>query len=370
MVPSYAPCARSAGARRRPRPGRSQPPHRRRRPRWPAGQWPARGPSRACRGPVASGRTGRRRAAGRPRRSPGRGRARRARRRPARTSTTPPGGDHLRAFSMTFDTARATRSGSPRTIVGRSRANVTLSPARRSARSHVASTMRSRRTSSTASSGCTPRASSTMSAISAVSSSSSATMSARSCSWSSSGSRSACSSVWMFARRLEIGVRSSWLASSTRCRCASTELSSAASAPLKLRASRPSSSLALLQPMREVGIDDHASVLRVKRATGASAARATSAAEQGRERDAGGGQRRRGRAAAGRARSTSVSGRATCTAPSLPVADGQHAQVHAVDGDVGERPAGARAGQRERRGARPAARRSRRVGRLTVPSAR
>ena len=50
------------------------------------------------------------------------------------------------------------------------------------------------------------------------------------------------SSVWMLARRLAIGVRSSWLASATRWRCASTERSSASRVALKLRASRASSS--------------------------------------------------------------------------------------------------------------------------------
>ena len=102
--------------------------------------------------------------------------------------------------------------------------------------------MRSTRTSSSTRPGLLPRASSTTSPTSAVSSSSSARMSARSAARSCSGSRSESSRVWMLARRLAIGVRSSWLASATRWRWASTERSSASRVALKLRASRASSS--------------------------------------------------------------------------------------------------------------------------------
>ncbi len=103
-------------------------------------------------------------------------------------------------------------------------------------------------------------------------------MSARSAARSCAGSRSASSSVWTFARRLAIGVRSSWLASATIWRCDSTACSSASSVVLKLCASRASSS----RPTTSIrwvmsGAPAIASVRRVKRATGSSAARATSA---------------------------------------------------------------------------------------------
>ena len=80
-------------------------------------------------------------------------------------------------------------------------------------------------------------------------------MSARRLARSSSGRRSASSSTWMLARRLAIGVRSSWLASATRWRCASADCSSASSVALKLRAEARELVLALdLQPLRQVGI--------------------------------------------------------------------------------------------------------------------
>ena len=121
-----------------------------------------------------------------------------------------------------------------------------------------------------------PRASSTTSPTSAVSSSSSAMMSARRLARSSSGSRSASSSTWMLARRLAIGVRSSWLASATRWRCASTECSSASSVALKLRARRASSSSPSTSSRCErSGFGGQRLGRRVKRETGASAARAT-----------------------------------------------------------------------------------------------
>ena len=105
----------------------------------------------------------------------------------------------------------------------------------------------------------------------------------------------------MFARRLAIGVRSSWLASATRWRCASTERSSASSVALKLRASRASSSSpATSSRCDRSGLPVIASVRRVKRAIGASAVRATHAPSTAAERDAGRRRRRAGRAAAGR----------------------------------------------------------------------
>ena len=216
-----------------------------RAPRRSAGRSRARGRTRGASGRPWRGRSGRRRAAGPPRRTPARDRAPSATRRSAGSRPCPPSGLHLSALSTRFEIARWMRSGSPRTTVGsvehldRDAALRTRSaPGRpRSPRSRPREPRpRARRASR-------PRASSTMSATSAVSSSSSATMSARSDSRSAAGSRSACSSVWMLARRLAIGVRSSWLASATSWRCASTERSSASSVALKLRASRPSSSL-------------------------------------------------------------------------------------------------------------------------------
>ncbi len=112
-------------------------------------------------------------------------------------------------------------------------------------------------------------------------------MSARSAASSPAGRRSASSSTCTFARRLASGVRSSWLASATSWRCASTERSSASSVALKLAARRESSSLPTTS-MRCEGSGSAAtvSVRLVKRAIGASAVRATSAPRSG-------GQRRR-----------------------------------------------------------------------------
>ncbi len=235
-------------------------------------------------------------AAGRRRRSRARGRAPRARRARRGRSPRRPRGDHLRAFSSTFETARSTRSGSPRTTVSsRSRSNddgvagasldaiadgvddqveadlverlVRLrrrAPARRCRRS-----ARSARRAPTR-------------------------MSARSCSWSSSGSRSACSSVWMFVRRLEIGVRSSWLASSTRCRWASTELLERGQRAVEA-ARQPAELVVAAAPRSRCersGSTITASVLRVKRAIGASAVPRHERAEHRRERHARRRQRR------------------------------------------------------------------------------
>ncbi len=82
----------------------------------------------------------------------------------------------------------------------------------------------------------------------------------------------------MFARSDEIGVRSSWLASAIRWRCAWSERSSASSVPLKLSASRASSSRPSTSSLRErSGLPVSCSVRSVKRPIGASAVRATSA---------------------------------------------------------------------------------------------
>ena len=98
----------------------------------------------------------------------------------------------------------------------------------------------------------------------------------------------------MFARRLAIGVRSSWLASATSWRCASTERSRASSVALKLRARRESSSSAAPTSMRREtsGSAATASVPLVKRPIGASAVRATSTPRRGGQRHAAGAHQR------------------------------------------------------------------------------
>ena len=163
-------------------------------------------------------------------------------------------------------------------------------------------------------------------------------MSARIRSRSSAGSRSASCSVWMFARRLAIGVRSSWLASATRWRWASTERSRASSVVLKLRARRASSS----SPTTSIRCDGSrspasCSVRLVKRAD----------RHQRRPRHQRAQRRRRARCPPRPARSapragrlswssTSSSGRATCTAPPPGQRLGEHADVRAVDLPVGQ----------------------------------
>ena len=89
---------------------------------------------------------------------------------------------------------------------------------RRRALSSLALTILSSATSSAEGRNSTPRARSTTSPTSAVNASSSSMMSLRRLSRSACGRRSASSSVWMFARRLAIGVRSSCEASATRLR--------------------------------------------------------------------------------------------------------------------------------------------------------
>ena len=223
--------------------------------------------------------------------------------------------------------------------------------ARARARWATLSTISSSRTSSSASPGFAPRASSTMSATSAVSSSSSATMSARSDSSSAAGSRSACSSVWMFARRLAIGVRSSWLASATSWRCASTERSSESSVVLKLRARRPSSSFEVTSIRCEgSGSPAISSVRRVKRSIGASAVRATTAASAAPSATPAAPTSSSTSSTRSSWRSTSSSGRATWIAPRLPSAAGQDAHVRARHPLVPEELARAAARERARAG--------------------
>ena len=79
--------------------------------------------ARACCAPTSRGRSARRRAAGRPRRCPGRGRARSARRRASATSTGAPDGLHFAALSSRFAIARSRLAGVP-TIVDRGEVGV------------------------------------------------------------------------------------------------------------------------------------------------------------------------------------------------------------------------------------------------------
>ena len=124
-------------------------------------------------------------------------------------------------------------------------------------------------------SGCAPRASSTTSPTSAVSSSSSSSRSRTRRVRSSGGRPFARASTCTFVRRLESGVRSSCEASATSCRWEATELSSASSVVLKLRARRPSSSSPSTTRRWPSGSSVTTSVLWVKRRTGESAVRET-----------------------------------------------------------------------------------------------
>ena len=144
-------------------------------------------------------------------------------------------------------------------------------------------------------------------------------MSARRFARSVSGSRSECSSVWMFARRLAIGVRSSWLASATRWRWASTERSSASSVALKVRARRPSSSVRSVCMRCEVSPSAaSSSVRRVKLATGESAVRATRAPRAAPSATPAAPTRSSTSTTRSSWRSTSSRGRASWTAPRSP----------------------------------------------------
>ncbi len=90
----------------------------------------------------------------------------------------------------------------------------------------------------------------------------------------------------MFVRRLVSGVRSSWEASATSCRCARIDSSSAPSIVLKLPASRASSS----PPETSIRLERSrvsatSSVARVSRRTGTSTARVTARPSAGRQPD-------------------------------------------------------------------------------------
>ena len=235
------------------------------------------------------------------------------------TSTSPPGGLHLRALSSRFETAR--RCARARRARPSARAWLRSAARRRAARArsdergdelveaHVVEPRSAR----------APRASSTTSPTSAVSSSSSAMMSARRLSRSSLGQPIGVLEhldVRAQARRSACAARGSHRPRGGAAR--STERSSASSVALKLRASRASSSRPLdLEALREVGVARRAPrSRRVKRATGASAVRATSAPSSAAstmpthadERE----QHQQQRLSSS---STSVSGRATWTAP-------------------------------------------------------
>ena len=131
----------------------------------------------------------------------------------------------------------------------------------------------------------------------------------------------------MFARRLAIGVRSSWPASATSWRWASTERSSASSVRLKLSASRPSSSLPLTssRPDRSSSLLPGAlsavcrSVLAVNRLIGASAILATAAPNAAASAIPAAPTIARISTSSLSSLSTSVSGRATITAPRGPI---------------------------------------------------
>ncbi len=158
-----------------------------------------------------------------------------------------------------------------------------------------------------------------MSPTSAVSSSSSETMSARRSARSCGASRSASPSTWMLARRLAIGVRSSWLASATRFDCAEAERSSASSVRLKLRARRVSSSRPVSSSRCErSGSPVSASVAPVKRRMGFSAVRATSAPRAIARSTPTPATIASCTSSRPSSSSTSVSGRATWIAPSWP----------------------------------------------------
>ena len=139
----------------------------------------------------------------------------------------------------------------------------------------------------------------------------------------------------MLARRLAIGVRSSWLASATRWRCDTTERSSASSVELKLRARRVSSSRPVTS-MRSDGSGSAASssVRRVKLAIGASAVRATTAPIPTPRATPAAPTNSSTSRMRSSWRSTSSSGRATWIAPASPRPRGEDAQVEAGDGRV------------------------------------
>ena len=222
----------------------------------------------------------------------------------------------MMALSSRLVTARSTCSGEAVTRVGSSFCVKRTAGARRRALCRALSTIWSSATSSAMAGVPAPRASSTTSATSAVRLSSSSMMSARRPSLSSGDSRSACSSVWMFARSVAIGVRSSCEASATRWRCACTDRSSASSVALKLRARRASSSRPCTSSRCEgSGSAVSASVRRVKRDTGASAARATSIPRIAATAIPPTPTAISTTSSRSSERSTSVSGRATWTAP-------------------------------------------------------
>ena len=281
------------------------------------------------------GRSGRRRAGGRPAAMPGpwsRTVSSPSRR---RTSTVAPGGLQLAALSSRFATARSSRPRSPVTTHDSSSvANVTPG-ACRSARSTAAATSSSSRSGSTGSPvGSPSRASSTRSPTSSVSSSSWATRSARRRSRSPAGSLRREPSTSRLVRSDVSGVRSSCDASATSCRCARWESSSASSIVLNDAASRASSSPPVASIRRDrsrvratcsavSGQVGH----RTHGMSGGEPARGTPPARSRRPRPG------RARAAASRARRRPRSrGRATCIAVPSPRLPGKDAHVRAVDG--------------------------------------
>ena len=229
------------------------------------------------RAPMSRGRSARRRAAGRPRRCPGRGRARSARRRRACTSTGAPGGLHLAALSSRFAIARSRLAGMPTTVVG-----VELGFDRhvgwfRVARRIASSVSRSSRTSSSAGCCSSPRASSVSSAIRSVISPSCATTSCEQLRALVRRKVAALhASTSMFVRRLVSGVRSSCEASWTSCRCAAARSSSDCEHRVEVAASRRARRCrATSMRCERSRVARTCSAVSLRSRTGFSAARAT-----------------------------------------------------------------------------------------------
>ena len=194
------------------------------------------------------------------------------------TSTVAPAGLHFAALSTRFVTARRIRERTPRTLDSVASTTTRTLGYRKRTASAASAAISSRRTSSIGSGASSSRARSMRSATSVESRSICATRSWSSCVRSSSSVGCPRSRSSRFVRRLVSGVRSSCDASATSWRCERSDISSAASIPSKLRASRPSSSFARA-PTRRVRsrVRVTSSTVSPRRATGASTARATSA---------------------------------------------------------------------------------------------
>ena len=141
-------------------------------------------------------------------------------------------------------TARATRSGTWRIVVGSSTTSNWRSGARRlGALDRLGDDRVEAQLLDRVRAPSAPRLSSSTSSTSWVSSSSSAMIAAWRPARSSGGSRPLSRKIWMLLRSAAIGVRSSCDASAIRWRCEATDCSSASSVRLKLDARRASSSV-------------------------------------------------------------------------------------------------------------------------------